>query len=188
MQIARRLLSRQPLAGIAAGVAIMALAVLLWAIVARVYSFGTPDPSTTSSPVDPAPQTPTADLPPLSLAEAPIGVSEPRIWIDYIWRTNWTFDFGTVPSDAAVERDITIRNMGTALLVINDVMASCGCAAATVGDSELAPGEATSLRVIYNRRHDMTWGPFIQHRVRIKSNDPKTPVVEFTIQGKVAMP
>jgi hypothetical protein len=123
---------------------------------------------------------------PVSVEEAPVGASEPRIWIDEPSETAWTVDMGTIPGDKATEKDFTIRNIGTALLVIEDASASCGCTAAHVGKKELAPGETSQVRVSYDPRVNSEQGKFVQKQVRIKSNDPKTPLVEFTIQADVA--
>lgn len=127
-----------------------------------------------------------AAVPPVSAEEAPIGENEPRIWIEEPSTTNWTVDMGTIPGDKPTEKDFTIRNIGKALLVIEDASASCGCTAAHVGKKELAPNETSQIRVSYDPRVNGEQGKFVQKQVRVKSNDPKTPLVEFTIQADVA--
>lgn len=123
---------------------------------------------------------------PVSAEEAPIADGEPRIWIDEPSTTNWIVDMGTIPGDKPTEKDFTIRNIGKALLVIEDASASCGCTAAHVGKKELAPDETSQIRVSYDPRVNGEQGKFVQKQVRVKSNDPKAPLIEFTIQADVA--
>ncbi|MEO8083551.1 MAG: DUF1573 domain-containing protein [Ardenticatenales bacterium] len=123
---------------------------------------------------------------PVSAEEAPLVDGEPRIWIDEPAKTNWIVDMGTIPGDKPTEKDFTIRNIGKALLVIEDASASCGCTAAHVGKKELAPDETSQIRVSYDPRVNGEQGKFVQKQVRVKSNDPKAPLIEFTIQADVA--
>lgn len=145
-------------------------------------------------PVDPnnpagaaaAPAPATAAQAPVSVEDAPVADGEPRIWIEEPSATNWTVDLGQIAGDKATEQDFTIKNIGKGLLVIEDASASCGCTAAHVGKKELQPGETSQVRVSYDPRVNSEQGKFVQKQVRIKSNDPKTPLVEFTIQADVA--
>ncbi len=132
------------------------------------------------------PQAATAAQAPVSVEEAPVADGEPRIWIEEPAATNWTVDLGPIAGDKATEQDFTIKNIGKGLLVIEDASASCGCTAAHVGKKELQPGETSQVRVSYDPRVNSEQGKFVQKQVRIKSNDPKTPLVEFTIQADVA--
>ena len=159
---------------------------------------GAPAPAVDVSsiqPVNPAdpnaaaaaqPQAATAAQAPVSVEEAPVADGEPRIWIEEPSTTNWTVDLGPIAGDKATEQDFTIKNIGKGLLVIEDASASCGCTAAHVGKKELQPGETSQVRVSYDPRVNSEQGKFVQKQVRIKSNDPKTPLVEFTIQADVA--
>jgi hypothetical protein len=137
------------------------------------------------APVAPAGATGSAGSP-VSLEEQPVGAAEPRLWIEEAAAENWVVNLGEIPADARFERDFTLSNIGTAPLVIEDTSASCGCTAAAVGDTNLDPGETTTLRVGYDPRVNQEYGRFIQKQVRIKSNDPLVPLVEFTISADVA--
>ncbi|MCC7019368.1 MAG: DUF1573 domain-containing protein [Ardenticatenales bacterium] len=156
------------------------------AVVDPVAPGAVPTADPLAAAVNPAAAGAQTAVQPVSVEEAPVGASEPRIWIDEPSETAWTVDMGTIPGDKATEKDFTIRNIGTALLVIEDASASCGCTAAHVGKKELAPGETSQVRVSYDPRVNSEQGKFVQKQVRIKSNDPKTPLVEFTIQADVA--
>lgn len=123
---------------------------------------------------------------PVSLEEQPVGEAEPRLWIEEAAAENWVVNLGEIAADERFERDFTLSNIGTAPLVIEDTSASCGCTAAAVGDTNLDPGETTTLRVGYDPRVNQEYGRFVQKQVRIKSNDPLVPLVEFTISADVA--
>lgn len=142
------------------------------------------DPNNPAAAAQPAPAT--AAQAPVSVEDAPVADGEPRIWIEEPSTTNWTVDLGQIAGDKATEQDFTIKNIGKGLLVIEDASASCGCTAAHVGKKELQPGETSQVRVSYDPRVNSEQGKFVQKQVRIKSNDPKTPLVEFTIQADVA--
>jgi len=124
--------------------------------------------------------------PPVSLEEVPVGQGEARLWIDDLGESNWTFDFGAIAADAVVEQDFVIRNLGTAELVIENVSAGCGCTAALVTDSTVAPGEMSTVRVQYDPRVNRDFGKFVKNQVRIQSNDPVAPLVEFNVTADVA--
>lgn len=123
---------------------------------------------------------------PVSVDQVPVGAAEPRLWVPEAAEANWTYDLGQIPADQATEKDFIIENAGTAELVIEDTSASCGCTAAAVGESVLAPGASTTLRVSYDPRVNKEFGRFVQKQIRIKSNDPLVPLAEFTVTADVA--
>jgi hypothetical protein len=124
---------------------------------------------------------------PIPVSEVPAGAEEPRIWIEELsGEDNFTFNLGEIPATKSTEKTFTIRNDGTAALVIQDASASCGCAAAVVEDKQVAPGESTLVRVSYDPRVNNDQGRFVQKQVRIRSNDPYTPLVEFNIAADVS--
>jgi hypothetical protein len=125
--------------------------------------------------------------PPVSPKEQPVGPNESRLGVKEINAdNNYTFAMGNIPADQKTERQFTLENLGTATLVIENTSASCGCTAAVADKKELAPGESTTLHVGYDPRVNQEYGKFIQKQVRIKSNDPVVPLVEFTITAEVA--
>lgn len=125
--------------------------------------------------------------PPVSPDKQPVGKDEPRLAIEELNEgNNFTYHMGTVPTDSKSEKEFTLKNVGTSTLVIENTSASCGCTAAVADKKELAPGETTTLHVGYDPRVNQDYGKFIQKQVRIKSNDPVVPLVEFTITADVA--
>jgi hypothetical protein len=123
---------------------------------------------------------------PVSITEVPVGESEPRLALPDLEPTNYAYDFGKIPADQVAEKDFVVKNAGTAELVIEEATASCGCTAALVKDSNVGPGQETTVRVAYDPRVNREAGRFITKQVRIKSNDPLVPLAEFTITADVA--
>lgn len=138
------------------------------------------------APGDPPAAGQTAATKPVSVDEVKVGEAEPRLWIEEAAASNWTVDLGQIAADKPVEKDFEIKNVGTSELVIEDTSASCGCTAAKIGESNLAPGATTLLRVSYDPRVNQEFGRFVQKQIRIKSNDPLVPLAEFTITADVA--
>lgn len=136
-------------------------------------------------PVDVQQVAQTAGSPPVSVEEVPVQAGEARLWLPDMADSNWTFDLGSIPADQAVDHDFTVSNVGQAELIIEEASASCGCTAALVADSTVAPGESTTVRVSYDPRVNREFGKFVKKQVRIKSNDPIVPLVEFTITADV---
>jgi hypothetical protein len=125
--------------------------------------------------------------PPVSPQEQAIGPDDPRLGIKEIGAdNNYTFAMGAIPADQKTEREFTLENLGNSTLVIKNTSASCGCTAAVADKKELAPGETTTLHVGYDPRVNSDYGKFVQKQVRIQSNDPVVPLVEFTITAEVA--
>jgi hypothetical protein len=95
------------------------------------------------------------------------------------------FDFGNVLPQKTLHRDVALRNVGDAELVITNVFTTCDCT--VVGDyaRRLAPGAGTSLRIQLTTpaREGRT-----EQRVAIETNDPERPQVEVTVAATVVQP
>jgi hypothetical protein len=93
-----------------------------------------------------------------------------------------SFDFGRALPGKALRKQFVLRNAGDAELVIERVDTSCHCTAAIAGSTRLLPGRSTALTVSLDtsglRGH-------VERRVLVRSNDPKTPLVELKIQATV---
>jgi hypothetical protein len=97
-------------------------------------------------------------------------------------------DLGTVGTTAPVSRVVQLQNVGQGRLEITGLSTSCGCTAAKVGNTNLAPGEATTLTVTFDPRvHNGETGDFVR-RVYIRSSDPITPEASLTLRVTVAEP
>ncbi|MFQ5454470.1 MAG: DUF1573 domain-containing protein [Candidatus Zixiibacteriota bacterium] len=83
----------------------------------------------------------------LSLISATSGFTEPKIAI-----TETTFDFGKTVQHAKVNHTFWIKSTGDDTLVITKVVPGCGCTKAPLMDSVLAPGDSTSLDIIFSTK------------------------------------
>ena len=61
-----------------------------------------------------------------------------------------TFNFGTFPESKLQTHVFTFKNTGTAPLIVNQAVASCGCTVATYTKKPVAPGEKGEVKVTYN--------------------------------------
>ncbi len=60
-----------------------------------------------------------------------------------------SFNFGKAPQKAKVSHTFWIKSVGTDTLVIEKIIPGCGCTKAPLQDSVLAPGDSTSLEIIF---------------------------------------
>ena len=58
-------------------------------------------------------------------------------------------DFGTFPKTEKQERSFVLTNTGKQLLVVHDVVTSCGCTKVEYSKQPVRPGETLELKVIY---------------------------------------
>ncbi len=117
----------------------------------------------------------------------PIG-DNPRLALPDLENTNYVYDFGTVYTEAPpVEETLVVKNIGTKPLVIDKVVASCGCTAALLSESTIPPGGEATIKLTHDgaqmKQHGQL-GP-VTHYVDILSNDPAAPQVRFVIAGTV---
>jgi len=94
-------------------------------------------------------------------------------------------DFGVLQQNESRSGEITIRNIGGTMLQIRDIKSDCGCTVAEVNQRELEPGESTILSVTFNSKKFE--GPQTK-LVKIYTNDPQSPVVEYQVLAKVHVP
>ncbi len=95
------------------------------------------------------------------------------------------FDFGRAQPGKTLKKEFTLRNAGEAPLVLQGVSTSCGCTAAIPGATRLSPGQSTPLTVTLETRSYR--GP-LERRVIVRSNDPKTPLLEVKVKVTVEPP
>ncbi len=103
---------------------------------------------------------------PAAAGSARIAVNEPN------------FNFGKVPNDRAVEHVYKVENKGTKPLVVTRVQTSCGCTAAMMESSVIAPGKSGNLRVSFNPRGGKG---AVTRSVTVYSNDPDKPTLQLQI-------
>jgi hypothetical protein len=98
------------------------------------------------------------------------------------------FDFGKIPNTKSVSQAFEVRNAGQSQLEITGVSTSCGCTTAEIASRQLAPGQATELKVTYDPlAHDGATGDFMR-LVYIRSDDPDSPEATLTIRVSVVEP
>jgi Protein of unknown function (DUF1573) len=78
-------------------------------------------------------------------------------------------DWGKIPPGTNLSTTFAISNLGSQKLVLESVIASCGCTVPTLNLRELAPGETTDLSVTFQL--PLTLGN-IHHTINIVTNDP----------------
>lgn len=92
-----------------------------------------------------------------------------------------TINVGTFPESAPVKKAVyTFTNVGNAPLVINQVVASCGCTVPKYDKRPIAPGQKGLVEITYNGQ-----GKFPGHfkkSITIKSN-AKTEMTRLYIEG-----
>jgi len=88
-------------------------------------------------------------------------------------------DFGKVPSGPQLQYSFKFKNKGKETLQIKDIVTSCGCTGATVGNkTEYEKNEKGEVSVTFNTQgregHQ-------EKNIIIKSNDPFNPEIVLTI-------
>ncbi len=96
-----------------------------------------------------------------------------------------TGDFGRIKEGQVVTHVFSFSNRGDALLEIQRVRTSCGCAAALVSQKKLAPGEKGELKVTFNSRG---YAGNVAKYVYVHSNDPQRPQVQLTVKASIDVP
>jgi len=92
------------------------------------------------------------------------------------------YNFGSAEQYTTVEHSYVLTNTGTETLKIHQVKSSCGCTAAKPEKNELAPGEATEVKVTFNigsRRGSQT------KTVRVYTNSAESPELVLKLAGEV---
>lgn len=100
---------------------------------------------------------------------------EPKIVLS---QASW--DFGQVYHPAKPEFILTVTNAGSAELRIEKVESSCGCTVAQPAKYVLQPGEATTVKVVYDTKGRQ--GKATSH-LTIHSNDKARPELVFRARG-----
>lgn len=98
--------------------------------------------------------------------------------------SNTTYNFGTFEEVKPQTCVFTFKNTGTAPLVINQAVASCGCTVPTYTKSPIAPGQTGQIKVTYNGK-----GKFPGHfkkSITVRTNG--TPeVVRLYVEGDMTV-
>ncbi|MEA3297871.1 MAG: DUF1573 domain-containing protein [candidate division Zixibacteria bacterium] len=78
-----------------------------------------------------------------------------------------TFDFGRVAQHAVVSHRFLIKSVGEDTLRITKVIPGCGCTKAPLKDSVLAPGDSTTLEILFSTK---SYRGFLSKRPYLETN------------------
>jgi hypothetical protein len=93
-------------------------------------------------------------------------------------------DLGEVVNGEIVSRDVSVRNVGEAPLIVDSVSTSCGCTSATLTPMTIAPGATANLHIeLDSGAHGPELTGTLVRQVFINSNAPDQPEaqVELTV-------
>ena len=93
-----------------------------------------------------------------------------------------SYDFGSVAQGAVVTHEFEVKNVGSADLVIQRIVPSCGCTAATMVSPTVRPGTSEKIRVVFDTSGFM--GPKTK-TIQILTNDPQNSDKIFTLKGSI---
>ena len=93
-----------------------------------------------------------------------------------------SFDFGRVLPQRTLHKQFSIRNFGSADLVIERVSTTCGCTAALLDSKVVKPAGRASLRVSFESGN---FSGKVVRSVLIKSNDPEHQTLELKLLAEV---
>ncbi len=108
---------------------------------------------------------------------SPAAAAEPKIETD---RTE--INFGQIFQGETITRAFAFRNAGDAPLNIEQVKTSCGCTAALLSNSTLAPGESGEVSTTFDSTR---FRGAVVKTIYLYSNDPKQRVIQLHLRGTV---
>ena len=84
----------------------------------------------------------------------------------------------TIQAESLIAHTFTLSNAGDELLIISDVVPSCGCTTATLETYELEPGQSVELPITIDTTG---FSGLVLRVIDVFSNDPVTPTLTLTI-------
>lgn len=79
------------------------------------------------------------------------------------------FDFGTITSGEVVSHSFKFKNSGDGVLIIKDVIPSCGCTTSKLSSKILKPGEEGLIEVVFDSK---SWYGSQYKSVTLRTNSP----------------
>lgn len=112
-----------------------------------------------------------------------------------------SYDMGTIKVSEAKEKEFTIKNIGTKVLLLSEISSSCGCTSAqiiykgTVSKAfsmhsqsdyvvQIEPNTSAIVKVVYMPFTMPVYG-VVERQVFMNTNDPSKPKLEFKIKANV---
>jgi len=84
----------------------------------------------------------------------------------------------TIQAESLIAHTFTLSNAGDELLIISDVVPSCGCTTATLETYQLEPGQSVELPVTIDTTG---FSGLVLRVIDVFSDDPLTPILTLTI-------
>lgn len=122
-----------------------------------------------------------ARIPSTPPTPAPVPESTPGPRLDLPTRSH---DFGRISRRGNVSHVFAVQNVGTANLVVSNLVTSCGCTTAELSSSVIPPGHRADLRVTFDPDYHEVRGNVVR-AVWFATNDPAHPWVELRITADV---
>lgn len=94
----------------------------------------------------------------------------------YVW------DFGKAPAGQKLEHVFDILNDTGRPMQIREVTSSCGCAASEVSKKQLAPGDSTQVKVVFDTEK---YKGFVEQFVFVNTDSELKPLVKLTVKVEV---
>lgn len=91
----------------------------------------------------------------------------------------------TIQTGDVIEHTFVLSNTGDELLIISDVVPSCGCTTATLETYELEPGETVDLPMTIDTTG---FSGLVLRVIDVFSNDPAAPILTLTINIDASQP
>lgn len=111
------------------------------------------------------------------LTANPVQAAGPKIVLDKA-----DYDFGQVFEGQKVDHVFRFQNAGDAPLIIDRVRSSCGCTAALLSATSLAPGEVGEVRTSFDSNR---FSGEVVKTVYLYSNDATQATSQFNLRGTV---
>ena len=94
-------------------------------------------------------------------------------------------DLGSAKQNVVIERDVTVRNIGSGVLCVPDVETGCGCVKAELlGDNRIAPAGTGKIHVKVDTAHREGRQ---EKSVNLTTNDPKRKTASFKVRLDVRL-
>ncbi len=95
---------------------------------------------------------------------------------------NLSYDFGEIFRGEKVAYSFRFRNAGDEILQISNVRSSCGCTAAMLSSSRIAPGDMGELQATFDSSQ---FNGAVTKTISLDSNDPQKPELSFSLYGQI---
>lgn len=96
------------------------------------------------------------------------------------------FDFGDVVNGDIMEKDLTIRNVGGADLIIEAIITSCDCTKAKLDSTRIPAGDSATLLIEFDSSSfGPDWFGEVMRKVILISNDPENSEVLITFVANI---